>query len=92
MGQGSRNIPRPSWQPIRISTATSVMEGCAIRRARETNPMLARPEVSDRASESSQDAAPKGMAAADLASWRLAWWWNTSLSLPERDEQGRASI
>jgi hypothetical protein len=54
--------------------------------------MLARPEVSDQASESSQDAAPKGMARADLASWRLAWWWNTSLSLPERDEQGRASI
>ena len=89
VGQGSRNIPRPSWQPIRISTATSVIEGCTIRRARETSPMLARPEVSDQASESSQDAAPKGMARADLASWRLAWWWNTSLSLPERDEQGR---
>ena len=68
------------------------MEGVCNSAGTRDESMLARPEVSDQASESSQDAAPKGMARADLASWRLAWWWNTSLSLPERDEQGRASI
>ena len=89
MGQGSRNIPRPSWQPI-LHQHSHVRDrrGVCNSAGRETSPMLTRPGVSDQASESSHDAAPKGMARADLASWRLAWWWNTSLSLPDSDGQG----